>query len=360
MKYLRLGAVIALCLSTNLQSMQLVNGARHIKEETSKRLSHCAKTYRPTLHERRNQDIPTQYEQLKKYVHGLPYKYAKTYTDIDEWMSFFEALLNPKGWWYCAKETAAIYNELRKHPSKHEQLAEFTASSPFLIREIVKEVRKTKKENSYKPLRICEGGFGMGSVTRKLQTILGSKDVLDAIECDEELYDKAISNFTVDAPASPKYKTNKSHTYTSSYGTKVTLHWSKFEENWDNQDARDNKKDWSQVSENLKYDFVIVTVPFFLLPAQVSKDILEKANAMLKKDGKIVYVTLLGARARCLFTACIHALLGNTVKERACLAKAETVDDETLGLKINEELSLVMWNATPCWVRVLTPPQKAE
>lgn len=273
---------------------------------------------------------PSQWQQLQKYVYELPITTIHSWLSREEWSDTYDALTNAGGWKQWVNETRALYYELYRNPHKIKDLAELSASSPFLIKEIVKPIRTYKARNPDKKLTICEVGFGMGSVTRKLYNTLSDNDVVDAVELDKELYDRAQNLF-------PKEVGKPT----------INLHHSAFQ-------------DWSPTDSERKYDYVVLTVPFFMMSAAINQAILEKAKTILTPGGTIVYVTLLSARARCLVTGWVEQRLGYKDKAKACFDKVAVVDNKTATNVGKEHLSLVFFNATPCWVRSFVPKAKVD
>lgn len=206
------------------------------------------------------------------------------------------------------KDSWEIMSMLVKDP-KH--VAAFTASSPWLVREVVKKVTETKKISSR---RILEIGFGPGTVTQGIINNLKKDDRLDAVEYLKSLYDFTSKKF-------PQTKYPNVH-----------LHCSAFQ-------------NWEPASMQL-YDAIVCTVPFTKLGYGTVKGILEKSLKLLKPGGTFSYISLIGAQT------IGHLKIDS--KERDEYKNVLKTLKEWKDTHFTGKKESVFLNITPCWVYHLT------
>ncbi|MBY0353829.1 methyltransferase domain-containing protein [Candidatus Babeliales bacterium] len=132
-----------------------------------------------------------------------------------------------------------------------------TPSSPWLAKEVARDITKRKEQ------RILEIGFGPGSVTKYIIKKMHPKSTLDGVEIMEDLYKYAERRF-------PKTEYEKVNLVCGDFVT------------------------WKPTYE--QYDVIITTVPFTKLPFEVVKGILEKILKLLKPNGKLSCIALMGSR----------------------------------------------------------------
>ena len=212
------------------------------------------------------------------------------------------------------KDSWEIMSMLVKDP-KH--VAAFTASSPWLVREVVKKVSDSKKVAGR---RILEIGFGPGTVTQGIINNLKPNDRLDAVEYLKSLYDFTSKKFP-------------QTTYPN-----VHLHCSAFQ-------------NWNPTSSQL-YDTIVCTVPFTKLGFGSVKDILDKSLKLLKPGGTFSYISLIGAQT-------IGHLKIDSKEREEYKNVLQTLKDWKYTHFTGKKESVFL-NITPCWVYHLTKKQPAK
>ena len=155
------------------------------------------------------------------------------------------------------KQYAQDFKELHSVAKRFpRQIGALTPSSPWLVEEIVKKIPKSNES-----LNILEVGAGTGIITRGIIKTLNNNDDLDIVEINEELTEYLKSTLDIE---------NKNVSITCSDIVDFDLF--------------------------KKYDVIVSTIPFTQIPCEIVKKILDKYLSILKDQGTLIYIELLGSK----------------------------------------------------------------
>lgn len=215
------------------------------------------------------------------------------------------------------RDNCQIVCKAVRHPT---QISAFTASSPWLVRQIIQPMAQTPKNAK---LNILELGFGFGTVTDEIIPLMVSEDRFDGVELNKEWCEQVQARY-------PSKDFDDVHFYAGGF------------ESWQ-----------CPLGESNVYDIIICTLPFTRLPTALVEQCLTKINALLKPGGRFVYITLIGARTY----GKVSSACGRQSADYA--RKMSLLDSWSTANFAHRTRATVMLNVTPAYVHHLVKKEAA-
>lgn len=239
-------------------------------------------------------------------THGSDHGVA---TQQSSWSQSFDDMLR------YFKDSGSIIWSCLKNPT---EVAAFTASSPWVVREILSHVQAGN---------VLEVGAGAGSISVPLLKQCRGRRY-DGVEICPELFSDLRSHVALlQMPGKRSISWPTIHLYNEDF-----VRW--LPEGID------------ELQANGFYDTVVSTVPITRLPAEVMQAILIKVNRLLKPGGVFIYVSLAGARSFGHWLGFFKALFGQPESWQQYQGKLKFIDT-WIQENFDQNEVLVWRNITP-------------
>lgn len=247
----------------------------------------------------------------------------KTNTTSDSYNAF-----SPSEWTDWMKHSLVLVAEMIKHPTETSAL---TASSPFAIKAILRSIKGT---------RICELGAGTGPVTIPALKMLHATNRLEhyhAIECIDKNHAK-LTKKVERLKAGWKEGLISKEFKGIGINAPVYIENAFFGKEWKAKDV--------EVADG-SIDTVVCTIPLMRLSKEQIEGILDRTLKLLKPDGTMIWISLLGARKRGAIEASLRS--GNADVGKQYFDKL-TLIDSWISTNFNQKTETIWGNLTPMFV----------